>query len=500
MDYKIAIPSHNRSNIIKSKTLAFLSKHNIPKDNIYIFVAEDEIATYKKNLPTYNIIKGSKGLKNNRSSISLYFDENTRVCSIDDDVKDIINFKKDYIKNLDYLIKDIFNYLEATGLKLGGIHPCDNPFFYAENISNDLKFICGAFRCFINTRLCERRTFTLLEDYETTIRYYLYCGGVARFNHLGVIANYKTLSGGLKEYRTDDLKKKEVEEFSKKYSNFCKTKKEGMEIQLIKNPQHDAIFGLWIQHEEDDFLPPIQKLCLSSMVRQGYIVELYTNLQSLGEELDPFIKSKQIKILNPFSILKYNEESKILPYSDLFRYKVLYEKGGTWIDLDMILLDRLPSDEIIISSEHTFQSGAFKSKQTFTPNIGVLRFTKHNELLNKVIDEIQKKQDADFTDNMKVFKKHLKKYNYSISDPNTFCPVPWWCVDELYKDTEKFTTKYSVEVKDKSWILNNSTAVHLWNNFSTKLIKNTFKKSITKSPCIFQYFSLFNEMQKLILN
>ena len=61
MDYKIVIPSHKRSNVIKSKTLAFLEKHNISKEKIYIFVAEDEIDTYKKNLPSYNIVKGKKG-------------------------------------------------------------------------------------------------------------------------------------------------------------------------------------------------------------------------------------------------------------------------------------------------------------------------------------------------------------------------------------------------------------------------------------------------------
>ena len=492
MDYKIAIPSHQRSTTIQSKTLAFLDRHNIPKDHIYIFVAEDEIQTYKKALPTYNIVKGRKGLKENRTSISLYFEEGSRICSIDDDVKDILNFNNKSIINLDYLIKDAFNYLDATGLRLMGIHPCDNPFFYAENISNDLKFICGAFRCFINTRICERRTFTLLEDYETTIRYYLYCGGVARFNHVGIVANYMTLNGGLKNYRTEDLKKKEVKKFSDKYKLYSKTKKEGMEIQLIKNPPSDVLFSLWVQEDDEADLPTIQTLSLLSAVRQGYTIELYTNLRSLGEELDPYLNNNQIKILNPFSILKYNEDTKILPYSDLFRYKVLYEKGGTWIDLDMILLDRLPNDEIIISSEHTFQSGAYKSKKTYTPNVGILRFSKGNEFLKKVIDEIENNgNDANFTDNMKIFKKHLKKYYYyKVSNPNMFCPIPWWVVNEIYENKMQYSTKYDVEVDDKETILNNATAIHLWNNFST--IKNlvpNYKKG-----------SLFYDLNKYIFD
>ena len=492
MDYKIVIPSHQRSNVIKSKTLAFLERHSIPKNIIYIFVAEDEIETYKNTLPEYNIVKGKKGLRENRKAISHYFDDETRLCSIDDDVKDIKNYTNNSLVNLDYLIKDSFNYLKATGLRLMGIHPCDNPFFYTKNISNDLKFICGAFRCFINTKLCERRDYTLLEDYETTLRYYLYSGGVARWNNIGIIANYKTLKGGLKETRTEELKLKEVDKFSKQYSNYCKTKKNNSEIQFIKNPQPSSIFSLWIQHDEDDSLPPIQILSLLSAVRQGYIVELYTNLQSLGEELDPYLHNKQIKILNPFNILNSYDDTKILPYSDLFRYTILLEKGGTWFDLDMIFLNRLnDSTETIISSEHTFQSGAFKSKLTYTPNIGILRFKKGSELLKEVIHKItnKKKSNGKVTENMEIFKNCLKKYNYNISEPNMYCPVPWWNVEEIYKDVDKFTTKYAVEVKDKKWCLQNPYAVHLWNNFShQKNCLNQCEKN-----------SLYNELQKLIL-
>lgn len=492
MDYKIVIPSHQRSNIIKSKTLKLLERHNIPKEKIYIFVAEDEIDTYKKNLPSYNIVKGKKGLRENRKAISLYFDEETKICSIDDDVKDLINYQKNSINNLDYLIKDSFNYLNATGLRLMGIHPCNNPFFYTENISNDLKFICGAFRCFINTRLCERRNYTLLEDYETTLRYYLYSGGVARWNHIGVIANYKTLKGGLKEIRTDEMKLKEVAKFSKQYSNFCKTKKNDTEIQFIKNPISDTIFSLWVQDDEDAPLPPIQTLSLLSAVRQGYNIELYTNLRGLGEELNPYLKTKQIKILNPFSILNINEDTKILPYSDLFRYKVLLEKGGTWFDLDMIFLNRLnDSEDTIISSEHTFQSGGLKSKKKYTPNIGIVRLSKNNKFLKEVIDKIEVgfKTKFKITQNMEVFKKCLKKYDYKISDPNLYCPVPWWDFTEIYQNVEKYKTKYAVEVKDKTWILNNSTCVHLWNHFSCQ------KNCVVEC----QENSLYKELQKLIL-
>ena len=41
MDYKFVIPSHNRVDIIKEKTLSTLERYSIPKNLIYIFVAEE---------------------------------------------------------------------------------------------------------------------------------------------------------------------------------------------------------------------------------------------------------------------------------------------------------------------------------------------------------------------------------------------------------------------------------------------------------------------------
>ncbi len=92
--YNIAIPSHNRSQIIKKKTLRFLQKHNIPKSDIYIFVTEEEIPAYEESLDGYNICVGGEGIANQRMAISNFFDEDEFIVSIDDDLDDIYNFKK----------------------------------------------------------------------------------------------------------------------------------------------------------------------------------------------------------------------------------------------------------------------------------------------------------------------------------------------------------------------------------------------------------------------
>ena len=143
-------------------------------------------------------------------------------------------------------------------------------------------------------------------------------------------------------------------------------------------------------------------------------------------------------------------KNDILPLSDYWRYNLLKKhRNAIWIDADMFLLDRLPNTDNIISSEHTFQSGAYKSKETFVPNIGVLKFDSDlgQNFLEEIITKIKNnKTKAEFCDNMKIFRNNLKKKKYSklndfVFKPECFCGVPFW-------------------------LLNNAIGIHLWNNFT----------------------------------
>ena len=465
--YIIAIPSSQRSKQIKMKTLKFLDTHRISKFLIYIFVAENEMLDYKNSLSTeYNIIIGKEGLKENRKAISDYFNEDVNIVSIDDDVTDIIDKNGNSIKDLDYFIKDSFNYLLGTGIRMIGIYPSDNPFFYSNSISTDLKFVCGAFRMFINTNLLEVREFTLLEDYETSIKYYNH-GGIARWNGYGIKANYNSMPGGLKKYRQDSDKGAEIEEFLLKYSDFCKVKKSGNDITLIKNPVLQIVNVLWICRLGN--LPLLNEKCILSIQQQGYRVHLWT-LKS-HQKLFPYsiTNNKHIVFKDVNEILKYNKNMDMLPWSDLFRYKLLYKYGGIYCDSDLFLLRRIPEEDIIISSESTMATGAFKSKLSYTAGIQVLKFNISNHiLLKEVIDKIEnkKKSNGKCTENQSIFKEILKKYYCPISMPFLYCPVPYWNADEIYKNVSKYSIKYGVEPFEKEFILNHSIGIHMWGNLT----------------------------------
>jgi hypothetical protein len=77
---------------------------------------------------------------------------------------------------------------------------------------------------------------------------------------------------------------------------------------------------------------------------------------------------KGVTVLDANEILDkkyiFHYEGLIAPFSDLFRYKLLYDKGGVWSDCDIICVRRLPSSEkmkYIFVAERTILKGAFSS-------------------------------------------------------------------------------------------------------------------------------------------
>ena len=215
-------------------------------------------------------------------------------------------------------------------------------------------------------------------------------------------------------------------------------------------------------------LNPLSELAIMSWLRLDYDVELYIDTLNLPKYMDKYRQSGQLIFKSAKTIMPYEEGKEILPFSDLFRYKLLHREGGIWLDADMVLLKRLPPDEIIISSEHTFVKGAFKSTLPFVCNIGVLKFKKGDQFLENLIFKIENsKKVAEFCDNMIVFRKMIKNHEYFeyISKPEDYCPLPWWQCKEMYMG-DTYKEKYGVVTPSNDEMIDDAIGIHMWNNFT----------------------------------
>ena len=499
MDYVIAIPSHNRAKTLCNKTLQLLDRHNIPRDIIYIFCHSSCMESYEVELPPgYKLIESWKGVAQNRMFISNYFKEGQKIFWLDDDVNEILELKDGKTKpltELNSLIDIAFENLIKENAGLCGISPTHNAFYMKPTFTHDLRFCIGQMRFTINDRFCEQRKFEALEDYETTLKYYFKYNKCLRFNYIAVKANYLTGSGGMNDTcdRSYEKKKAECIKFVDKYPFHCSLvdKQTKCDVRLKNRHKKQTVQTLWIGEVND-----LARLGFQSWLNQGYNIDVYTDMCNYHEPIlqDPRITQKDARDIMDF--VNFND---ILPFSDLWRYNLLYQKGGIWLDADMVLIDQLPNKDIIISSEYTMLSGAYKSKLPFIANIGVLKFHPKESMLKLIIDKINtRRKDAKFVDNMRVFQQVLKnnvnaKY---VVDPSVFCPLSWWDCKESYLD-HKYKTKYSVNPLTNDIMLQHSIGIHLWNNFTYNKWKIDFDNIDIESLYNRLYCHVFNGLKKI---
>lgn len=286
-EYKVAIPSYQRSDIIGQKTLHTLIQGKVPLEKIHIFVANDTekalyISKIKEQYPHYplkNIHVGVLGITPQRQFISHFFPKNTPIVSLDDDVEQVYQLssyrpfsskhssqssktlktqqrnktqrkttpKKESnrlvkLTNLDQFFQKSFEYTLQQNLHIWGVYPVNNPFFMQPKTTTDLRFLIGGFYGYINRPTAPelKVTVPIKEDYENTILHYIHDGGVVRFN--GVSYKSKNYSpGGLEKAETRiESNRKASEMLLKRYPAYVSkrpTRANGVvEIALIKNP------------------------------------------------------------------------------------------------------------------------------------------------------------------------------------------------------------------------------------------------------------------------
>lgn len=103
---------------------------------------------------------------------------------------------------------------------------------------------------------------------------------------------------------------------------------------------------LWVNGE----LSKLEKLSLSSFVKNGFSVNLWTyNLQIVSPE---GVVVRDARHIIPEDKIFYSKSGSLAPFSDLFRYKLLIEEPGLWSDADVICL--ISADEFALFGSEPF--------------------------------------------------------------------------------------------------------------------------------------------------
>jgi len=239
---KIVIPSYNRVDCLKEKTLNTLNRYNYPKDSIYIFVVDDEYEIYKSEFPEYNVIVGLKGLMNQRNFITDYFPENEELVCMDDDIEEICILDPEAkggisaLPDFTQFVLYAFSACKDNQRHIWGVYPIRNHFFMKQTISTDCKFLIGHLFGVINKKLYN--TITFKDDYEKTLQYSKLDGGVCRFNYICCkTVMYK--SGGLNLKKQERLQHniESSQYLLKEFPEYVKLNPKKMGEILLRSPK-----------------------------------------------------------------------------------------------------------------------------------------------------------------------------------------------------------------------------------------------------------------------
>jgi hypothetical protein len=108
------------------------------------------------------------------------------------------------------------------------------------------------------------------------------------------------------------------------------------------------IQSLWI----GTALPALQQLSIRSFLAHGHAYHLYTYGTLAGVPDGTTVRNAS-EILPSDSVFCYPQgfgEGSTSAFSNLFRYRLIFERGGWWVDTDVVCLRRLEFDQAFVFS------------------------------------------------------------------------------------------------------------------------------------------------------
>jgi hypothetical protein len=207
------------------------------------------------------------------------------------------------------------------------------------------------------------------------------------------------------------------------------------------NKTNRIIQGLWIGAE----LSVMERLSIASFQRTGHEYHLYI-YNKLPNIPTGTVVMDASEILPASAIFQYKDRPSYAGFSNFFRYKLLLERGGWWVDSDIVCLRPFDfPEEYVFSSElnaghELVNCGAIKApkgSEAMAYAWSVCQAKKPNQLVwgetgPRLIAEVVKKYRLD---------KYQKPYYM-------FCPISDW---------HKFLEPYVAAVHPEAY------AIHLWN-------------------------------------
>lgn len=207
---------------------------------------------------------------------------------------------------------------------------------------------------------------------------------------------------------------------------------------------------LWIGSN----LSNLESLSLRSHLKVGHKVVLWTFGQVQGVPEGVVVQDAR-EILSEKDVFAYQSGEGAGSYSacsNLFRYKMLLEIGGWWVDTDVVALKAFDFDEPYVFASEQNRNGSCN------PTTCVMKVPAGSDVMRYCWDKaktIERKTVQWGTIGPKlltkaVFSLNLEEYARS---PATFCPVEWFIAekDPVVPSPPDISRSYAVHLWHEMW-------------------------------------------------
>lgn len=219
------------------------------------------------------------------------------------------------------------------------------------------------------------------------------------------------------------------------------------------NVDNKVIKGLWIGKE----LSPNELLCINSYLYHGHQFELYI-YDPIRNIPDSVIVKDANAIIPESEIFTYSSgkhRKSLSTFSNIFRYKLLFELGGWWSDMDAICVKPYDLDQ-----EYVFMQEKLRDSIPGKVCSGIIRCPSSAPAIRFCYEQARKLSEN--PQNLKwgeigpalvaeaVSKFSLEKY---VVPTNYFSPISYIDIPELFTTVEIPKETYSIHLFNEGWKL-----------------------------------------------
>lgn len=211
---------------------------------------------------------------------------------------------------------------------------------------------------------------------------------------------------------------------------------------------------MWIGNR----LSEMERLAITSFLRQGHEFHLYTYSRPEGVP-DGTVLLDANDVLPASKIFKHRESGSYATFSNEFRWELLHERGGWWVDMDIVCLKPFE-----FPGEYVF-AGEWEQNRMQANNC-VMRAPPRSPMIAYALDRCRNADAASLpwaTTGVDLLVHAIERFEMSefVQDYTVFCPVRITQWDSVLNPSVRFAFGEQTH------------SVHLWHELWRRMNRDT---------------------------